>query len=64
MKSKLLLVGAGPCAAIAYAFYKTSRFALELARRQVQHGRFEVRRYPGVAVARTGRDFAFRLIRR
>ena len=67
MKSKLLLVGAGLCAAIAYAFYKTSRFGAEMVRYEVQRkdGRFEVRRYPGVAVARTamrnhGEDDSFR----
>ena len=67
MKSKLLLIGAGLCAAIAYAFYKTSRFGAEMVRYEVQRkdGRFEVRRYPGVAVARTamrnhGEDDSFR----
>lgn len=56
MKLKLFLAGGGVLAALGFAFYKLSRFDAEEMPYEVRgnDGRFELRRYPAFAVARTG----------
>ncbi len=61
---KLWIIGAIAIGGLAFAFYKFSRFDAEAAPYEVRlkEGRFELRRYPRLMVARTemqGRDDSF-----
>ena len=55
MKATVFLFGAGLLAALGFAFYKLSRFDAEEVPYEVRRndGRFELRNYPALAVART-----------